>query len=76
MTSSRRGGSKLLNCAGASGWEMCTLGARLTSEEKGDARYRGVSPFYLTAQKRLSIEYSPWDNSLRQHAQARQDTCV
>jgi hypothetical protein len=37
------------------------MGVHLVSQEKGDACYGGMPPFYLTLQKRLSIEYSPWD---------------
>jgi hypothetical protein len=59
MSSSRRGGTKFLNCVGATGRETRANWARLTIEAKGDARYGGVSPFYLTPQKTLSTEYSP-----------------
>jgi hypothetical protein len=62
MTYSRRGGTKLLNRAGASGREARVIAARLASEAKGDTCYGSVSPFYLTEQKRLPIEYSPRDN--------------
>jgi hypothetical protein len=51
MSSSRRGGTKFLNCVGATGKETRANWARLTIEAKGDARYGGVSPFYLTPQK-------------------------
>jgi hypothetical protein len=37
------------------------MGTRLVSQKKGDMRYGTASPFYLTPQKRLPIEYSPWD---------------
>jgi hypothetical protein len=67
MSSSRRGGTKLLNCKGASGRETHAMGACLISQEKGDARHGGasrtsgtrVSFFYLTCTKRISINYSP-----------------
>jgi hypothetical protein len=39
------------------------MGARLITQAKGDARYGGTSPFYLTPQKNLSTEYSPWDTT-------------
>jgi hypothetical protein len=42
--------------------EMCSKFAHLASKAKGDARYGGASPFYLTTQKKnISTEYSPWD---------------
>jgi hypothetical protein len=43
MSSSRRGGTKLLNCKGASGRETHAMGACLISQEKGDARHGGAS---------------------------------
>jgi hypothetical protein len=43
MSSSRRGGTKLLNHAGASGKEMRTHYACLAYEEKGDASTKHVS---------------------------------
>jgi hypothetical protein len=45
MTSSRQGGTKLLNCVDASGRETCARYARLTSKAKGDAPMKHVSPF-------------------------------
>jgi hypothetical protein len=53
MSSSRRGGTKLLNRAGASGKETHAHYTCLTYEAKGDARYRGVSPFYFTCTKKI-----------------------
>jgi hypothetical protein len=41
--------------------EMRITDTCLISEENGDTRYGGASPFYLTAQKRVSTEYSPSD---------------
>jgi hypothetical protein len=52
MSSSRRGGTKLINCAGASEEETCACYACLTYEAKGDVRYRGASPFYFTCTKK------------------------
>jgi hypothetical protein len=40
-------------------WEMCSSYACLILNEKRDARSGGASLFYLTAQKRISTEYSP-----------------
>jgi hypothetical protein len=49
MSSSRKGGTKYVNCVGASGWDTRNSEVCLISQEKGDMRYGGVSPFYLTA---------------------------
>jgi hypothetical protein len=56
--------------------EIRYIYVHLTSKAKGEARYGGTSPFYLIAQKRLPIEYSPWDNSLRPHVRAHLSTCA
>jgi hypothetical protein len=54
MNFSRRGGTKLLNYAGASGRETCISYARLTPKEKGEAHYGGASLFYLTCTKKTA----------------------
>jgi hypothetical protein len=41
--------------------EMRSKYVCLTSEAKGLTLYEGMSNFYLTAEKRISIEYSPPD---------------
>jgi hypothetical protein len=39
--------------------QQCTLVTRVSHEAKGDARYRGASPFYFTCTKRYLAVYSP-----------------
>jgi hypothetical protein len=53
MSSSRQGGTKLLNRAGASGEDTCAHYVCLSYEVKGDVCYRGASPFYFTCTKKL-----------------------
>jgi hypothetical protein len=57
--------------------ETCSKYTRLTYEAKGDVRYRGASPFYLTAKQRISIEYSPWDPpSIRKYMTVSTHACT
>jgi hypothetical protein len=59
MNFSRRGGTKLLNYAGASGRETCVSYARLTPKEKGEAHYGGACIACVPTGSRMSTQEAP-----------------